>query len=1360
MANIRSINEIIQSLIDYLKVAQPELDTKPGTVARDLLVDAPSNVVALLYEELSAISNQQSFRLVAGSDLDKLAKNFGLIRKSSTPASGVALLTFSSINAPININKGDSVVASNGFSYVIQNGLSVSPSLINFYKSVASKFKNDLDFVGIKDALAVEVTVKSSTSGVTGNLGKYSLVRTNIAGVSNVTNTSSFSGGNEGESDSAFRDRVLSAFSGSSIGTALGYQNTALSTTGVTDAFVVEPGDTLMTRDGSVVSVAEDGTRTVITEGTGGKVDVVVLGSSLTENIDSFIYQDKSNKNDPTDTKNIFVLGQISGDENKTINRKRIDNIKAGTLPAQPVQEMLEVTGSLSGSNFVAKTTDSFGRIHGNFELLKDTGLYGGCPWGFDSFHWVNNKVDGFSEDRIKGQYNGQDALTFTDVLQISGSQQNTSITNENSLVTSDRSVIQLLHTPVSSVTRVFNVNTGERYVVSNQNPDSTGATNTTGRVKISGNTLPTSSDVLQVDYTWVVSYDAYSDYDGILGTNNLRDVNDSIDWGYSSLIRTETIKFTRNVSNTYFVGTVSHPISSVVSVNQSNIISGVVTEVLSGVFAGRYSVILSDLVTEIMSINKIKLHNSSIELYSTAESNGSYSSISVVVGINVRYITTIILPTDTSAAVGQRVDVFVDTVDVFNISGANGNFNSAQITIPESNILSTANNILLETNYIANIASMLSVTVPFFPVSRIGNGYLLNKNTGFSNNFITNTSRKEVLVVQLNLSSQLYIELNATNIDNLITGDMVISVIRIVDGKELWNSDNTGTITANITNNNYQLILSGFNTPATGDRVLVVYYAIDTRRFQPFSFDNSIIKTSISNIATDFVNNQFYLPIQTFTSQASLNFKILEPNSDVLSGSGSDGYVISFVSTATFGSASIDFSTIPNILSKKIKIYGSSFTDNNGIFDIISYNTTNNSINIGIILNNIAKRQVSVLRLADGQDLWTSFGSINTSLNKLYFPISTSAVSGDRVLILYTNARNLKQASTKAAISVSDQTVNSGVMTVNGTTMTKAADVVFTATANSLKQSVLEAARKALKLNSSSTIPNNIKLVKIAKLEKVNTVSANSDEILSVVSLYDIHGTYIKDNSLFLDTFIENLSFGDFDFQLPRTSNNLSSQPQIGDKLRITFYYSTTDDYENLLFTRNGTLYTNKNFALINRCFIASGFTLSQSTRITINTFNQPISGSRYKVNYSYTAPKQNERITIRYNYNKTILDATFNIENSRPINADVIVRQAKEIFVDLTMNIVISDIKKSSADLVIQNLKDKLIAALTVNTLGTIIDSSDLINTAYSVDGIDRVRILYFNKNGSVGQVLSITSQKDEYFSPNNVVVNQETR
>ncbi len=1364
MVTIRSVNEIILSLRDFFRLSQPDLDTKPGTVARDLFIDGPASQLSLLYDQLSDVSDKQSLRLVLGSDLDKLAKNFGIVRKQATPATGVALLTFSSVDSNININKGDTITASNGLSYIVNVGVSVLPSAANFYRSVATKFQDQLSVVGIKDQFAVEVTVVASSPGGAGNIGKFVLSKTNIGGVSNVTNINAFTGGTDQETDASFRNRILSSFSGSSVGTALGYLNVALGTSGVTDAVVVEPGDPLMIRDGTVVKINADGSRTIVSEGSGGKVDIIILGSDLVQNTDSFIFRDRSS-GDPTNTKNDIVLGQISGDENKTVNRKRIDNIKNGQLPAQPVDSILQVTGSVSGANFLPKSTDSLDRVSGNYELIKDTGVFSGSPWGFDKFHWISNKISLFGEDRIKGQPYGQDNTTFTDVLEIPQLQQNLSIINENSTVTFDRSIIQLLHAPATNVTRVFNVNTGERYIITNQNFDGTTPFNNTGRIQISGNTLPSPSDVLQVDYNWIVNYDQYSDYDGLQHTSNPRSVTDSIDWGLSSVIKKEKINFTLDTGNNFYVGSSSHPINSVISVKKFTEVNGTVQKVTSGVFTNSLMVQVHNLREPTTSVNSVAFKNSNTELFTTAQASGVFINSTEVVGVSIFYVTTIILPNDTVAQEGDRVNVILNENDVFSTSTDAGSSSGTQITIPSSLINYSANSIVLEATYIANISDLFSSSTTTLPSSRLGNGYTLSNNTGFNNFSPVNISRRENQIVQQNLSSQFFVELSLSSIDFTLTTDKIISVIRLSDSLELWNSKNPGTI-AIAGNNNYQLIFTGYHTPATGDRVLVIYYADDIRRFQPFSFSNDIIHTRIDTLDVDGITGKFTLPLNSFTNQNSgVAFQILEPNTDTVLFSVTDGYIISNTSTADITSLATNFASQTDLLYKKLKISNDINTNNNGIYDITGYDFNTNEITITNIVDKITIDQISVIRILDGKEIWSYKGAIDVANNRILFPQIPNAVAGDKVFVILFNFKNTRQSPTRITGTISDQVINTGTITINGTTLNKAENIVFTATNTGLKLNISEAIRKALSLSSATAIPANIKIAKVIKLEKVITASAGSDEILEILTTYDTQNTTIQNNTLYANEMVGNLSLLNLDFILPNTINNtlntdIVNLPKIGDKLRITFYYTVDNDLENLSYTRNGTLYTNKKFALINKVFVNSGFKASQSTKFTITSFTQPTLGARYKVFYDYLAPKQNERIVITYNYNNLITNVTFNIENTRPINADVLAKAAQETLIDLTINVVIDDSFKNSTDTVLQNLRDKLVNVMTTTVLGAIVDSVTIINTAQSVSGIARARILFFNKTGASGQVQKLQAQSNEFFVANNIIINTETR
>lgn len=1370
MVTIRSVNEIILSLMDFFQLAQPDLDTKPGTVARDLMIDGPASQLALLYDQLSNVSQQQSLRLVVGTDLDNLAKNFGIIRKQATPASGTALLTFASINATININAGSVVTANNGFSYAISSGISVTPTSINFYRSVASKFSAQLAQAGITDQYAVEATVVATTAGTAGNVGSYSLSMTTIPGVSNVTNVNPFSGGTDQENDAAFRNRVLSSFTGSSVGTSLGYLNTALSTTGVSDAYVAGPGDPLMTRDGTVSEVI-NGTLTVVSEGSGGEVDIFILGSQLVQNTDTFIYQDKSNNNDPTNSKNNFVLGQIAADAGKTVAQKRVSDLAAGTVPSQPVENIVQVTGSISGGNFAPYSIDQYGIVSGNYQLLKDTGVYAGSPWGFDTFHWVSNQISGFTEALIKGQYNGQDALTFTGVQLIPQVQQSISITNENSTVTSNRSLIQLLHTPATNVTRVFNVTTGERYVITNQNYNNTGTFNTTGLIQISGNTLPSPSDGLQVDYSWIVGYDPYSDYDGLFNVNNPRTVVNSVDWGLGNSIENERIVFNSIAGNNFYQGNASHPVDTVITAKTFLEVDGYVQIVTSGTFINRLSVVIRNLANPTTSVDSVVLENTNTELFNTAEGNSNVTNSFSVVGIQLLNVTTIILPTDTVAEPGQHVTAILDSTDVFLAGTGQGSSSGSQITIPSAQIGTTATSLVLRVTYLAAVTDLFSAATTAMPASKVGNGYLLNNNNGFTNFSVVNISRRENQVVQLNLSNQFFIELNLPSSDYGLSASQIISVIRLSDGKELWTASAPGTVAIG-SDGNFQLILTGFNTPVAADRVLAIYQATDLRRFQPFSYSNIPIKTRTDTLTIDPTSGKFTLPLNEFFNESSgVVFSVIDPNTSIVHFSVTDGYLVSEGSTANLSSTTVNFSSLADLTNKKVLITGSTLigftnTNNNGLYDIVSYNPNTNVIVITEVLDNITADQISVVRILDGQEVWNYSGTIDVPNNRILFPVIPTASVNDQVFVMFFNFSILRKGLTRLTSAISDQVTNTGIITVNGTTLAQAQNVIFTVTSAGLKLNLAAAMRTVLNLSSSASIPTNIYLANVVKVEKVSTVSLTNPVVLEVLATYDTFNTEIANNLLYPNSMLSNTTLSSLDFVLPSTTNNTlnvngqNNLPAVGDQIRITFYYATTNDQENLAYTRIGTLYTNKKFAFINRIFVASGFGASQSTKFTATSFTQPALGARYTPTYNYLAPQQNERIVINYNFNQLVGTATFNVEATRPVTADVLVKEANLVELDLTMNVVINPSMISSTTTILQNLRNALSSALTVTLLGQYIDQITLINIAQGVSGINLARILYFNVTGTQGSILSFQAFNNQYFAPNNIVLNTETR
>ena len=781
MVRIRSTNDIIQTLIDFFRSAQPNLDIKPGTVARDVIIDGPSTQLARLYEELNAVSTQQSLRLSLGADLDRLAQNFGAVRASGAKSTGPALLTFTSLEADISINAGDIVTAKNGASFRVLNGLLISVVQSSLYKSIASKYRSDLDFAGITDEYAAEVIVEAVASGIQGNISKFTLNGSSIPNISNVTNVFPFSGGREPEDDAAFRNRIFAIFSGSNTGTALGYRNAVLGDPAVIDVLVIEPGDDLMTRDGTTVYVSEDGTRTIISEGTGGKVDVIVFGTRLQEIVDSFIFRDLSNTGDPTNSANDYVLGQIADDDGKTVTRKRLDNLETGVLPSQPVYNIVSVSGTLSGSNFIEQDIDSLGRVTGNYQLVKDTGVFAGSPWGFDKIHFISDRISNFPEDKTKSTFNSQDPLTYTDLIQIQQVRQDLSIINENSRVSaSDRSSVQLSHYPIKNVTRVFNSTTGERYVVLDQNPDGDGENNETGRIIISGQTLPSVSDILQVDYTWVFDYDPSFDFDDRTTNSNPRTVQDSVDWGFSNAVRREqsTLISGGSVLNV----TVSHPITSVISVNVFDTEDTLVT-----IVNGRLAVVVSNEVTGVVSVIR---NSDESELYDTSAADGTFSS------------TTIFLPTDSVAIFGDSVSIVYNAVDVFN-ADTQGSFSSNTITIvPSTDAVAGT---IVECNYIANVSELLpSTLLAALPAIRSRNVFDTNTATGIGSQPTTHIFDTDLAIIQ-NLRQA------PSNLGLTIAGSISNGVITVSGTTILRAADIVFTASANGLKQNISSAIKSF---------------------------------------------------------------------------------------------------------------------------------------------------------------------------------------------------------------------------------------------------------------------------------------------------------------------------------------------------------------------------------------------------------------------------------------------------------------------------------------------------------------------------------------------------------------------
>jgi len=1078
MVTFKSFNDIVLDILDRLRLTQPSLDTKPNSVARDLFVDAQAFQMSNIYDALREISALQSVSNLSGQDLTNYGSNFGVTRRTGTRAIGTVVFTFRSIDTDITIPQDSVVRTRNGIPFLTVSSIVVQQTQSNSLRATATRLRNELDTAGITDEFAIEASVQAQSIGSAANISTYSVINHNVSGVNSVTNVAPFTGGTDLEDDPSYRTRVLATFAGANVGTSLAYRSLVLGLADAIDALVVEPGDPLMIRDGTITTTDSDGNLIVSEPGTGGRVDIYVMGENLQSDSDSFIYYDQSGTQLATDTDNDFILGQssLTPDTNLTLNSRRLGVFVDGEeIPTQPVNEITSVSGSSSGPNFVEQYLDETGNLQGNYVLVKDTGSAGGSAFGLDKLRWTSTQIELTDESLVKGPFNGIDALSFTDVIDIPAVRQDVQVTNENSTVGSTRSSVTVNHTPIKTVSRVFNLTTGERYTISDQNPDSTADLNPTGRITITGRTLPTSSDVLQVDYIWVREYDQYTDFDNFDPADVLNTAQDSVEWGFPNYIRDEITTANLDAYNNLLV-TTEYPITRVLAVNTF------VSE--SAVVGAQSTVQVTRAVSNIHSITDTTLTGDP-EVFNTALSDGTFAN---------KLIT---LPSDTLAQVGDNVTVVYNLVDISTSDeyGSAGVINNIITILPSTAVTSGTT---VRANYVADFFNL----VPDSDISSLP-----------------------------------------------ISGD-------------------------------------GFNS---------------------------------------FVGVDGYQPVQNLFS-------------------------------------------------------------------------------------------------------------------------GTTVVS------------NQRRSPTILKLTTSNLPSN-GTLRIVGTTINKVT-AIYTATSAGLDLSI--PIRVAEGLANTAVIPSTISVVRVESVEEVSLTVAGLVE--SVDTTYDLTNYGLKDSSWDRADAIEISTLTSTEVQLAATAANTGTNAIVtGTDLRVTFYYAKENDYEDMFYSRDGAAYTNKVFGYISSINRQSGFQDSGATisgSMQIDTFNQPEANAAYFADYDYTAPKENERITVNFEYNKLIVDATDVVEDNRPITADVLVKGATKVELDVDAKIVVATAYRDRETTVRQDVADNITATLSASALGTTLDSSDIINNAYNVEGLDRITISRFNKANVSGTKLSISAQKSEFLAPGTVTVEVEDR
>lgn len=327
----RSRPDVLFSMTKRLTSNNPQVNVVTGQVIRDIL-DAVSDECSkqyfiqnfvfrsesvdslLIFDDADGdgvsdnVSTSTNKRLLANAlnvtdpnvlqelidqQFDKLASNYDLSRRGAVAASGTVL--FYTARRPtfdLQIPEGTVV------TYPGDTDLNISP--VNFFvvgSRVIEAENADSYYNPVESRYEVQAEIRAESTGTAGNLPARSItVATGIEPSLSVINETPTNYGSEEESNQQLAARIKLARSSFDSGTKPGYLATSYGVPGVVEVNVQAGNDPLMVRDWDSIENRH----------LGGKVDVYIRGSNITQTIDQVAFKFEY----PTD-----VVGSLSAEQ-------------------------------------------------------------------------------------------------------------------------------------------------------------------------------------------------------------------------------------------------------------------------------------------------------------------------------------------------------------------------------------------------------------------------------------------------------------------------------------------------------------------------------------------------------------------------------------------------------------------------------------------------------------------------------------------------------------------------------------------------------------------------------------------------------------------------------------------------------------------------------------------------------------------------------------------------------------------------------------------------------------------------------------------------------------------------------------
>jgi hypothetical protein len=277
------------------------------------------------------------------------------------------------------------------------------------------------------------------------------------------------------------------------------------------------------------------------------------------------------------------------------------------------------------------------------------------------------------------------------------------------------------------------------------------------------------------------------------------------------------------------------------------------------------------------------------------------------------------------------------------------------------------------------------------------------------------------------------------------------------------------------------------------------------------------------------------------------------------------------------------------------------------------------------------------------------------------------------------------------------------------------------------------------------SSVTSNLGIARVDKVEVVDT-----EEV------FDLSGYSLLENTYDFNSAQKNSSLKSYQFTLPSSSTNISIALTSGQQIKITLLLFNNTGFEELYFGEDGTVYTDKVFGRINTVSVSSGLRSAIGVlvgSISINVKNQPDDNNTYFADYNFKAPKEGERLTVRYNHNRLITTVTTSLEEVRSITADVLVKEGFNLAVDVSGQILINENASNSSSTIRENVENAVVNLLNSSTFGTTIDYSDIISVAAAISGVDSVNVSLFNEANQKGRRTYIKALDNQVITANSV-------